>query len=329
MNKVDIMEPELQEHTIEEDSNSFYVDKEGFIPFWDHPLMYGYRKLPKHYYPFTTKEEVIQAQKRGKIREEDMVILKVIGDAIAANEDQIRRYMSRQMSYAETSKRLDSLRQHGFVERWHCRLENDEDEEIRPPAPFTLGIAGFKLLKHYYPQCDFMNPNSWDNKNAKAIQRYVAMNEVRCRFVESRTLRGWAWNQQIGHHNRYRKPLAVAQIETPKGMTNFILERPQMSQNFLGYLKDTLNQWKGIHENNGHIPIHKIKQHPTIVILYASTISLAEKLHSHLLLDNFPFQVWVCVEELLEKEGFEKSFMVPREETLQQVMLPFFKSVNS
>lgn len=319
----------VQEVPAEEvfDENLYYLSREGDIPFWDHPLMYGYPKLPKHYYPYTTKAEVLQAYKRSKIKEQDFMILKVLGDAIAANEDQLRRYLSSQMSRSEVSKRLDLLRRNGFVDRWHCRLENDETEEFRPPAPFTLGVAGFKLMKHFYSDCPFMNPDSWDKTNAKAIQRYVAMNELRCALVESKTIKGWQWNAVIGNHRRFRTPMGVANIETPKGQVNFVIERPQMSQNFIGYLKETLKQWTSIFDNYGTFPIQKAPENSPVVVIYASTVSLAEHIHNSLMLDQYPFQVWLCIEEYMEKDGLKKAFMTPKGETLQRIKLPFLEKI--
>ncbi|QHA38727.1 hypothetical protein D5E69_23125 (plasmid) [Rossellomorea marisflavi] len=313
-----------QEEVVNE--SAYFPSQEGDVPFWDHPLMYGHTKLPKNYYPYTTKAEVLRAFKRKQITEEDFTILKVLGDAVAANEDQLRRYLSSKMSRSAVSKRLEGLRNHGFVERWHCRLENDDEEKVRPPAPFTLGIAGYKLMKHFYSDCAFMNPDSWDKDNGKSIQRYVAMNELRCLLVESKVVRGWQWNATIGNQRKYRSPFGVAYIDTPNTPINFLIERPQMSQNFIGYLRDTLAQWKNIYENTGALEISRAPKNTAIVILYASTISMAEHIHMKLSLNEYPFQVWVCVEELLDKGGLAKSFMRPLTDgQLERIKLPFLE----
>jgi hypothetical protein len=305
---------------------AYFLSKEGDIPFWDHPLMYGYPKLPKNYYPYTTKAEVLQSFKRKQVVEEDFVILKVLGDAVAANEDQIRRYLSSKMSRSHVSKRLEQLRRNGFVDRWHCRLENDEQEEIRPPAPFTLGVAGYKLMKHFYSDSIFMNPDSWDNQNSKAIQRYVAMNELRCALVESKSIKGWKWSPTLAVQKRIRSPFGVGYIDTPGGQVNFLIERPQMSQNFIGYLRDTLGQWKSIYENTGTLAIQRGPQNNPIIILYASTCSMAEHIHEELCLNDFPFQVWFCIEEFMEADGLAKSFMRPKDDSLERIKLPFLES---
>lgn len=306
----------------------YYLSKEGDIPFWDHPSMYAYKKLPKTYFPYFNVEQVLKSYKQGQIDDLDITILKVIGDAIAANEDQLRRYLSSKMSRSEVSERLDRLRRNAMVDRWYCRLDNDEFEEFKPPAPFTLGIGGFKLLKHFYNDQNFMNPNTWDNQNAKTLQRYVAMNELRCLLVESKAIKGWTWNGIVAHNRRYKKPLGVAELETGRGRVNFIIERAQMSQNFIGFLRDKLHQWKSVYEAYQSFPITAFPNNMPIFVIYCSTISMAEFVHEQLMLDTFPFTAWLCVDELFDTEGLGKSFFAPDKEKIRRMNVSFLEEKN-
>ncbi|MCM3443586.1 MULTISPECIES: replication-relaxation family protein [Metabacillus] len=303
----------------------YFLSKEGDIPFWDHPSMYGYKKLPKNYFPFYSVEQVLRAYKQGQIDDTDIMILKVVGDAVAANEDQLRRYLSSQMSRSEVSERLERLRKNAMVDRWFCRLDNDEDEEFKPPAPFTLGVGGFKLLRHFYNDQPFMNPNTWDSQNAKTLQRYVAMNELRCRLVESRAIKGWTWNGIVAHNRRYKKPFGVAELETGQGRVNFIIERAQMSQNFVGFLRDKLHQWRNLFEKQQSFPITAFPTNVPIFILYCSTVSMAEFIHKELMLDTFPFTVWLCVDELIDTDGLSKSLFAPDKEKLRRMNVSFLQ----
>lgn len=303
----------------------YYLSREGDVPFWDHPLMYGYRKLPKNYRPFVNVEQTINAYQRKLLDEKDFTVLKIVGDAIAANEDQIRRYLSAKMSRSETSKILERLRRNGFVDRWHCRLENDEAEEIRPPAPFTLGIAGYKLMKHFYPATPFMNPNSWDNHNIKTLQRYVAMNELRCLLVESKTIKGWVWNGVMDLNRAIKKPLGTALVSTPKADINLIIERVQMSQDFVGFLRGKLHQWKKVYDTKKSLPIQGVTETMPIVVIFVSTLSAAEHIHKHLMLDTYPFTVWLCVEEFFEEHGLTKSCFAPQGQEVKRMYLDFFE----
>jgi len=300
-----------------------FFTKEGEVPFWDHPLIRGFRVLPKNYKPYTTIEAVLNLYLRRRIDEKDMIILKVLGDSVCSNEDQLRRYLSRKMSRSEVSTRLDKLRSLGMADRWKIRLREDKEELIRPPAPFTLGIAGFKLLKHYYNEDFFMNPNHWDDKGIGAIQRYVAMNELRCRMIEGNSITQWEWNGIINNNPRIKRPLGTAEVKTPIGNSNFIIERAQMSQNFLGYLKEKLYQWKMVYDNKGYLQIGSLPDNPASIILYTSTLSMAQFLHQELMLDTYPFSVWVCVEEDMYTEGISTAFYQAKGEELKRMRLSF------
>ncbi|MFC0273775.1 hypothetical protein ACFFIX_20520 [Metabacillus herbersteinensis] len=311
----------LQDEIIE---YPYYLDKKGDVPFWDHPLLNGYKFLPKDYRPYTTIEAVLSLYMRKRIDDTDVMILKVLGDAICCNEDQLRRYLSSRISRSDVSKRLDKFRRVGLVDRWKVRIRTDEEEQYKPPAPFTLGIAGYKLLKHYYNQDFFMDPNRWDGLGIGAIQRYVAMNELRCKFIEAKSVSNWKWNALIGSNKLVPKPMGVAEIETPRGNLNFLIERAQMSQNFVGFLKDKLYRWKKLFEKERMLKVNEFPDNTSVVVIYTSTLSVAQEIHKQLLLDTYPYKVWVCVEEDLVEDGLGTAFYQPQQEALTRIHLEFF-----
>ncbi|PGT82220.1 hypothetical protein [Bacillus sp. AFS040349] len=301
----------------------YYYTKEGDIPFWDNPLVNGYKFFPKDYKPYTTVESVLSLYNRRRIDETDFMILKVLGDAICCNEDQLRRYLSSQISSSETSKRLDRFRSTGLVERWKVRVRTEEEEVYAPPAPFVLGIAGFKLMKHFYNGDFFMNPNRWDNLGVGGIQRYVAMNELRCRLIEAKAAVNWKWNALVASNTLAKKPMGVCEVKTPRGNMNFLIERAQMNQNFIGFIKDKLNNWKNIYNKFGTIPVNEFAKNIPVAVIYTSTYSMAEKIHSEIMLDTFPFNVWVCIEEDMVKDGLHTAFYKAEGEHLKRMVLGF------
>ncbi|MCM3441370.1 hypothetical protein AB3Z07_27820 (plasmid) [Metabacillus halosaccharovorans] len=304
----------------------YFFSKEGEIPFWDHPLLSGYKLLPKGYKPYTTIEAVLSLCIKGIIKEEDMMVLKVLGDAICCNEEQLRRYLSSKMSRSDVSKKLNKFRIYGLVDRWKVRIRSDEEEKYKPPAPFTIGIAGYKLLKHYYNHEFFMDPNKWDSLGIGAVQRYVAMNELRCQLVERKAIANWKWNALVENNRLIRKPLGIAEIKTPRGKLNFLIERAQMNQDFLGFLRDKLKQWKTVYENNNkNIKVDGFEQNNIIITIFTSTLSIAEVIQRELLLDTLPFKVFICVEEDLVKDSLATSFYLPTSEALVRKELSFFK----
>lgn len=303
----------------------FFYDKEGNVPFWDHPFLSASKLLPKRYHPQTTLEGVLNLFKRKRYNEEDIVLLKVLGDAVCANEDQLRRYMSKiGMSRSDVSKRLDRLRETGMVDRWKVRIRNEE-ESIKPPAPFTLGIGGYKLLHHYYGEQSFMMPDHWDTLGVGGIKRYVAVNELRCRLIEAQVATKWSWNTVIANNPRLHVPLGAAEIKTPEGNINFLIDRAQMNQDFIGYFRDKLERWKRVYKKHENLPLSQFPANIPFVVIFTSTLSVAQALHKELMLDTFPFNVWLCVEEDMLKEGLPVAFYLPTAKSLKRIRLDFLR----
>lgn len=306
--------------SVDELDYPFFTSKKGEVPLWDHPFLKGHKVLPSKYYPRINQASVIELYNRHIIDNDDLVLLKVLGDAICVNEDQLRRYMEKVMSRSNTSNRLTKFRTYGLVDRWKVRIRGME-EDIKPPAPFTLGIGGYKLLKHYYNADFFMDPDRWDDYGIGGIKRYVAMNELRCAMVEKRIAKKWKWNAVIGKNPRLKFPLGTAEVQTPQGNVNFLIDRAQMNQNFIGFFRDRLEDWKRVFEKYGYLPVSEFPENVSIVVIFASTLSVAEYIHKELMLDTFPFQVWVCVEEDLLLDGFNTAFYIPNKETLKRIKL--------
>ena len=156
------------------------------------------------------------------------------------------------------------------------------------------------------------------------IQRYVGMNELRCLLIEQKAISNWQWNVKVSYNNRFKKPLGVAQVRTPKGEMTFMMERPQMSQNFVGFLRDKLNEWKRIYEeSNNSFSLTGFDVQRPIVVLFASTVKMAEFIHEQLMVDTFPYRIWFCVEELLEEGPLGEAFYAPEKERLKRMKIPF------
>ncbi|MDQ0271209.1 hypothetical protein [Cytobacillus purgationiresistens] len=303
------------------------------ISFWDHPNFKTHVALPDDYFAITRVEQGLEMIQQGRLNEESLTVLKVVGDAICANENQLRRYLVRKMSYSKASEHLKKLRKYGFVERHKCRLafiEEDGEEFIKPPAPFTLGIGGYKLLNHLYPGSRFIKNDFW-HEQPLAIQRYVAMNELRVNTVEAKVLRGWEWNPYIGGSPKYLKPFGVAQIESPKGDMQLVLDRPQMAQDFTGYLKNKMELYRYLFERDQGIRIDGFsKPEYQFVCLYVSSLSMAKFIHEEIRLHTYPFTVWILIDEYIDKdEGMHKSFFRADEPELKRMKMSFFEKAQS
>lgn len=299
----------------------YWYNKAGQISIWDDPSVVGGIALPNPYQPLTHLGSVLNKFSNGFFEELDVVLLKIVGDAIAANEDQLKRYLESKMTRTQVSKRLKRLRQHGFVDRWQIDSSNFTTE--KPPAPFTLGLSGFILLKHLYYSQFFMEPQRWQRLGLSNIQRYVAVNEIRTQLYENRRMRNWTWNGVILNNPYLYQPFGVAEIEGPKGNFNLVIERVQQSKDYMGYLQARFEKWEQVFEEYKTLPIRGFNQNPTVVIIYVSSLSLAEHIHKEMVLEQKKFPVWICVEEDLLEERIGKSFYVPTESKLKLIDIDF------
>ena len=309
---------------LNENQRLLFPSRKGDIPFFDHPLMIGHKVNPKNYYPLVTQSEVLRDLRNGMIDEEDIQFIKMIGDSIAIHEDQLRRVMEKAgYSASYTSKKLNKLRRNGYITRWKCRLEHDVEEKIKPPAPFTLGVAGYILLTEFYPQQRFTRPESWNRYAEATLQRYVSLNELRTSFAELRILRDWKWNVGVDYNRHIPVVSAVSKLETPKGYVHFLIER----QNFVGYLTSKLRKWQQSYEQHGEFKLNRLEDIKVpVVVIYCSTMAMAEHIQKEVMLDVYPFTIWVCVEEDYEEHGdFSRSFYQVKDEKLTPITVSFLK----
>lgn len=298
------------EENLEKQEFPYFLNKEETLSIWDDPSIVGGIALPENYYPITNLMSVLSRLTNGYLDELDVTILKVLGDAICVNENQLKRYLQTKLTRTQVSERLKRLRENGFIDRWQVQ-SSQFPEQIKPPAPFTLGVAGYSLMKQLYYTQFFMNPNKWLSNGLPNIQRYVATNEIRCQLIERKKLKNWIWNGVILNNPSLDRPFAVAEIATPKGNMNLIIERIQQSKDYISYINKKLDTWETIIGEHHYILVKQANKLPCIIVLYVSTYSLAEYLSYKLILEKRPMNVWLCVEEELNQIGFEDSFFIP------------------
>jgi len=314
----------------------FYAEDGVTVPFWDHPNFSDRIVAPDDYQPITRVEQGIEYFNRGIISEDGMRVLKVVADALCANENQLRRYMkkySEKFGTSHTSKLLRGLAKYGLVERHVCRLSfiEDEGEQEKRPAPFTLGIGGVKLLNHYYTDMPFVSPETW-RESPVAVQRYVSMNEVRCLGAYTGKLRNWVWHPRIGGNAIYRKPLAVAVWNYPGNAQQqqkdiqMIFERAQSAQRYMEHIRTRLRTYRELYEKDGFIWIDGLKKNAAqVVVLSVGTVQMAKRLHMQLKLTSFPFPIWFVIDEWMETDDkLASAFAQPLKEEgqLKRIHVP-------
>lgn len=312
----------------------FFAEDGVSVPFWDHPNFLDRIVAPDDYQPITRVEQAIEYYNRGIISDDALLVLKVVGDALCANENQLRRYMKKyneQFGTSHTSRLLRKLAKYGLVERHVCRLSflEDEGEQQKRPAPFTLGIGGVKFLNHYYTDMPFVRPETW-RESTSAVQRYVAMNEVRCLGAYTGKLRNWIWHPRIGGNAVYQKPLAVAiwnhRDQSLQKDIQMIFERAQSSQRYVDHIRKRLRLYRELFEKDQCIWIDgQPKDAMQVVVLSVGTVSMAKRLHTQLKLTSYPFAIWFVVDEWMESDQqLANAFAQPLSEEgqLKRIHLP-------
>lgn len=312
--------PELQSQ-LDPMEYPYWLDKTGQLSVWDDPSIVGGIAIPNPYQPLTHLGSVLNKFNNGFFEELDVVLLKLIGDAIAVNEDQLKRYLESKMTRTQVSKRLKRLRQFGFVDRW--QIESSHFEAEKPPAPFTLGLSGFIFLKHLYYSQFFMEPQRWQRLGLSNVQRYVAVNEIRTQLFENRRLRNWAWNGVILNNPYLYQPFGVAEIEAPNGNLNLVVERVQQSKDYIGYLQTRFEKWEQVYAEYKRLPIRGFNDNPTVIVINVSSKSLAEHIHKEIILEQKQIPIWFCIDEDLNDDRIGHSFYAPTSNGLKRIEMDF------
>ncbi|WP_214483764.1 replication-relaxation family protein [Bacillus sp. SM2101] len=317
--------------------NQYWTDSNGQVLIWDDPSMVGGIRHPKKYKPLTTVSSVLNKYQYGILKPEDVVILKVLGDVICANENQMRRYLELNgYSRSMVSDRLKRFRELGLVDRWFVSSQI-HSENRKPPAPFTIGIGGFNLLKHHFNESYFVYPEKWFTWGVKVVQRYVAMNEVRLQLAENRYMSNWTWNAVLAGNPKYTRPHGVAELKTAKqGNINLIIERAQQTKDFISFFKEKIDKYTYLNERYGSFQVHvktregtHVNTNKSILVLYCSTRSIAIAVLKEIQTDNVPFPILFLIEEDMKSElGINKAFFVPKLEKLRRFDLPSLFSSN-
>jgi len=313
----------VQTEVIESFEQPTFMTEAGSMPVWDDPTLRGYRKHPNNYKPMTTLQSTINLERRKLIDHKDIQLLKVLGDAIAPNENQLRRYMDMGgMSHSDVSARLKRFRTFGLAERWYVNSDISEWER-RPPAPHTLGISGYKFLKHYYNECFFMDPERWDKFGIRGIQRYVSLNELRCQLSERNVLSGWVWQGIIAKNVHLKRAMGVAWVRSPKGDFHMIIEKAQQGMDYISHLRDRLDRWTRPYEHFGTLPVRDIHSDTAIVVLAVSTRSLMHEISNHIPIGHYSFPIWFYCEEDNMEHGLEYAFYLEQNNELKRIKLGF------
>lgn len=291
---------------------SFYMNSGNRLSIWDDPSIQGGIVHPEPHRSLTLWS-AMERINSGFFDELDMRILKVLGDAIAANEDQIKRYMKSKTTRSQVSNHLRKLREYSLVNRWDISSDLFPVEgEKKPPAPFTIGLTGFSVLKQLYHSSFFMAPHRWNSQGLPNMQRFVATNELRCQLVEENRLSAWSWNPVVLNTPEYKRPLAVAEVRSPKGNFNFVIDRVQQGRDYVGYLKTKLQQWEDIQSEGLPFSFKNISGiNPSVFIIYVSTKKIAEKIAQEIVLEKKKLNIWFCLEDELIEYGLAHAFYKP------------------
>lgn len=309
--------------------NTYVFRKEdGTVHFWDHPNLKSRLTRPKtEFRPITRIENIIEMVNNGKLSEDDMVILKVLGDAVCANEGQLRRYLKTKFSSNMIGKTLRRLAKYGYVTRVKCYIQGqDEATAPRHPAPFVLGIAGYQLLKYYYSDQYFIKDQHFA-MNDFQIPLFVGTNELRVLAYESGHMRGWEWSPLRNLFTNVPSPNAALQIAFEQYKYDFLITRVYQSLEFIDHLRGQLEAYRYFYKKDQKIPRITLQEEmQQILVISVSSISIAQEIEKQLHLHNFPMHIWYCVDEWMdEATGLRHAFAQPTKDGIERLDVWFLE----
>lgn len=311
-----------------EEAIQVFPREDGALSIWDNPNFTSTLWIPEQRKTLTRHEQALDAYRQNRLTDDEIVLISVIGDAICVNEAQLRIYMKPIQSASRTSALLKKLRYNEYIQRHKCSVLFAKSDEPKPPGVFVLGVVGYKFLKNMFPEKKhYVHPDKWLD-DSFAVQRYVAMNELRCAGTSKKQLSAWRWHPHIGGHSRFQKPFAVMSTKSINDQPpiHFILERVQMSMTFLDFLRKRLSHYRYLFEKDGLVQIDGIDSPVMqVVTISVSSVSLAEFIQLQLETHLYPFDVLFLIDELLEDEGeLTEAFAQGTDKGIVKVRIPYF-----
>ncbi|MFF0828834.1 hypothetical protein ACFYU8_18585 [Brevibacillus sp. NPDC003359] len=303
---------------------TMFYDRSGNIPFWDDPSVYGGIDRPDNYQPRLDMMTTVADFYHKRFLEEDVLILSLIRDSVVLNENQLRRLLHGKVSSNRLSNRIRYMSIYGYTDRW--KLKSREEGVTSPPSPWSVGLGGYLYLKHSFP--DFvMSPEKLINQGVKAVQRYVAINEIRTQLYEYQALKGWKWHSVVGNNPKLGKPFAVGAMAGPRGEILLLFNRLQQGQAYMDHLMDRLRNWNTVFmHNNQSLPVMDFPKKPVVVAISVSSISMAQSLVEKIPVEEFKIPIWFIVDEYLEKEKLPNAVFSLNPDGLKKVPLSWLKS---
>jgi DNA-binding HxlR family transcriptional regulator len=274
-----------------------YRQKNGLIPFWDDPTVYGGIVRPENYQYNDDILEILSNFYRGRYTEDDLIILSVLRDCFVASESQLRRLLKSKISSKTISDRLRYMARDGVVDMWKFRSRDNED--YKPPAVWSIGVGGYFFLKHQSHEF-VLNPKHLIDSGPKTIQRYVAINEIRTQLYQYRALRKWRWHGVVDGNPLLGKPFATGYVQLKNMYISLAIERLQQSQPFVSFASKRLTRWNQVYKEKKHLPLLDIPVAPTVVVMSVATAEMAYKCAEKIPFSEYELPVWFIVDEYLE-----------------------------
>lgn len=304
-----------------------FSDQEGNVPFWDDPSVHGGIVRPDNYQPRLDMMTVVSDFYHRRFLDEDELILVLIRDAIAINENQLRRLLAGRMTSYRLSNRIRYMAIYGLTDRWQMRSRLEGAS--KPSSPWSVGLGGFLYLKHRYPNF-VMSPEKLINSGARSIQRYVAVNEIRTQMYEYQALKGWRWHGVVstgaGRHNpKLGKPFGVGSLAGPKGDILLLIERLQQGQPFMDHIMSRLSNWNSIFIESNSLTVMDFPRLPVVVTLSVSTITMAEHVAKLIPVQDIKIPIWIIVDELLHRNGLPSSVLQLTNSGLKPIKLDWLR----
>lgn len=308
-----------------------FLTEANELPFLDDKFLRMEKVKPKYFRPARSVHEVQFLHSQRALNIFDISVLKYVGYlrccTVAHLEIILKNLLPKEhlpngaaeLNRSMLATSLKRLREKDLINIWRLsQLNKDTDEfqVISNFTPVTLGAAGFNYLKYLEPHKTFKRAEQWGIGGVLTLQKTLSLTSIFVWLIEQDVLGKWRWDNIIGCDGNIERPAVVCNVSTTNGNFRFLIERASQYVDFVGFIRNKLKRWNNVWEQyNGNIPTQGFNDNDLpFVILVISTLKAAEHLQNQLVLNKYPFNTLICVEEM-QKNGFPNSFYMANKQT--------------
>lgn len=225
---------------------------------------------------------------------------------------------------------LDRLFMYGLIWKWNFK----RDFLNKPVTAYTLSVNGFRFMEYFFNQeRRYFQPQSYFTLPVQYHIRFWETVDIYQLCLSLPIFHGFETFLNLGKdkENKIKRnmtsPLQIALEMIPNQIKNLVFF-PALQTDDLTYYQNALLRWNAFTDDGADLTesINGLPGTQNIIVFYAPTVAIADKLNADLELPNWNFPIFLLVGSVIEKEGITQAFYYPdhRNKTLdlQRATLP-------